>query len=54
MTGRGARLATIKGLQNHARKLTVMGVKMSTFGILHMDGQGDDVKPGMAQVPASD
>ena len=38
-------LADIKSMQKYVRTLTMAGVKMSTFGILHMDGTGDDVKP---------
>jgi hypothetical protein len=38
-------LGNIKSMQKDVRNLAMVGVKMSTFGILHIDGTGDDAKP---------
>jgi len=38
-------LAIIKSGQQDAHNMTMMGVKMSTFAILRMDGDGEDAKP---------
>ena len=38
-------LADMKSIQSYAHNLMMVGVKMSTFGILRMEGTGDDQKP---------
>jgi hypothetical protein len=38
-------LANVKGMQKDAQQLTMMGAKMSTFGIVRTTGEGDDAKP---------
>ena len=38
-------LADIKSAQRDVMKLMMAGAKMSTFGILKMEGEGDDAKP---------
>jgi hypothetical protein len=46
--------ADIKTLQKTVRSLTMGGVKMSTFGILHIDGTGDDAKPTAFSITATE
>ena len=38
-------LADIKSMQKYVRDLVMLGVKMSTFGVLQMETYGDDAKP---------
>jgi len=46
-------LADLKSMQKYVRGLTMAGVKMSTFGILRMEGTGDDVKPTAFTITAT-
>jgi hypothetical protein len=38
-------LANVKGMQKDAQQLTMVGAKLSTFGIVRTAGDGDDAKP---------
>ena len=46
-------LADLKSMQKYVRGLTMAGVKMSTFGILRMEGTGDGVKPTAFTITAT-
>ena len=41
----GKTLATIKSAQHDVMNLMMAGAKLSTFGILKIEGEGDDTKP---------
>ena len=47
-------LGNIKSLQKDVRTVAMLGVKMSTFGILHIDGTGDDAKPTAFTITATE
>jgi hypothetical protein len=47
-------LGNIKSMQKDVRTLAMAGVKMSTFGILHKDGAGDDAKPTAFTITATE
>jgi hypothetical protein len=47
-------LGNIKSMQKDVRTLAMAGVKMSTFGILHIDGTGDDAKPTAFTITATE
>jgi len=41
----GKTLATMKGVQKDVRQMTMLAVKLSTYGILAMEGEGDATHP---------
>jgi hypothetical protein len=47
-------LGNIKSMQKDIRNMAMAGVKMSTFGILHIDGTGDDAKPTAFTITATE
>ena len=47
-------LGNIKSLQKDVRTVAMLGVKMSTFGILRIDGTGDDAKPTAFTITATE
>jgi hypothetical protein len=44
-TAIGKTFATMKGVQKDVRQMTMLAVKLSTYGILAMEGKGDDTHP---------
>jgi hypothetical protein len=47
-------LGNIKSMQKDIRNMAMAGVKMSTFGILRIDGTGDDAKPTAFTITATE
>ncbi len=47
-------LGNIKSLQKDVRTVAMLGVKISTFGILRIDGTGDDAKPTAFTITATE
>ncbi len=53
-TAIGKTFANIKGAQKDVRQMTMMAVKLSTFGILVMTGEGDNTHPVAFSITAKE